>query len=322
MGFPRRLRRRAYRARGGVFGARCYDWPPISRRPEIASEKIASRAGFPSLGTYIKKRSFLSHPRYLQPSRQREDGVDKPLGCLHRASMTTQTVTTQPSTAQPSGQRSIQLAGSSEPQVHFSELARGDRNGTLKLRGIPAFEDLSKKRQWAKEHMAAVFRFFGKKGYAEGIAGHISVRGANPTFGEVPNVWLGYHADHHIDPILKDHLWMNPYAKHFSAMKASDLVLVDPEGYVVEGGNQAVVNTAGFIIHSAVHRARPDVHAACHVHSMYGKTWSAFGQPVEMITQGSLLVRVCRPHMNLSPRQMPATFTKDKAYTKTTVELC
>lgn len=69
-------------------------------------------------------------------------------------------------------------------------------------------------------------------------------------------------------------------------MKASDLVLVDPEGYVVEGGNQAVVNTAGFIIHSAVHKARPDVHAACHVHSMYGKTWSAFGKPVEMLTQG------------------------------------
>ena len=86
--------------------------------------------------------------------------------------------------------------------------------------------------------------------------------------------------------MLKDHLWLNPYAKHFSAMKASDLVLVDPEGYVVEGGNQAVINTAGFLIHSSVHRARPDVHAACHVHSMHGKTWSAFGKPVEMLTQG------------------------------------
>lgn len=100
---------------------------------------------------------------------------------------------------------------------------------------------------------------------------------------------LGDVADNIIDPVLKGHLWFNPYAKHFSAMKASDLVLVDPEGYVVEGGNQAVINTAGFVIHSAVHNARPDVHAACHVHSMYGKTWSAFGKPVEMLTQGESL---------------------------------
>lgn len=79
---------------------------------------------------------------------------------------------------------------------------------------------------------------------------------------------------------------MNPFAKHFSLMKASDLVLVDANGYVVEGGNQAVINEAGFMIHSEVHRARPDVMAVAHTHGVYGKTWSAFGQPVEMITQG------------------------------------
>lgn len=79
---------------------------------------------------------------------------------------------------------------------------------------------------------------------------------------------------------------MNPYAKHFSLMKASDLVLVDAEGYVVEGGNQALINTAGFVIHSEVHKARPDVVAAAHAHSVYGKAWSVFGKPLEMLTQG------------------------------------
>lgn len=69
-------------------------------------------------------------------------------------------------------------------------------------------------------------------------------------------------------------------------MKASDLVLVDGEGFVVEGGNQAVVNTAGIVIHSAVHKARPDIVAAAHAHSIHGKTWSAFGRPIEMLTQG------------------------------------
>lgn len=79
---------------------------------------------------------------------------------------------------------------------------------------------------------------------------------------------------------------MNPYAKHFSAMKASDLVLVDQDGYVTEGGNQAPINEAGFMIHSEIHKARPDVVAAAHTHGVYGKTWSAFGKGIEMITQG------------------------------------
>jgi len=133
----------------------------------------------------------------------------------------------------------------------------------LKLRGIPTYTDLYAKRKWMKEHMAAAFRFFGKQGYGEGAAGHISMR----------------------DPILKDHFWINPYAKHFSSMKASDLVLVDSEGYVCDGGNQSVINEAGFIIHSEIHKARPDVIAAAHTHGVYGKTWSAFGKPIDMITQ-------------------------------------
>ena len=44
-------------------------------------------------------------------------------------------------------------------------------------------------------------------------------------------------------------------------------------------------NAAGFLIHSAIHQARPDVNAACHFHSPYGKAWSAFAQPLEMLNQ-------------------------------------
>ncbi|CAG8195646.1 unnamed protein product [Penicillium salamii] len=145
----------------------------------------------------------------------------------------------------------------------FQALARGDRIGVLKLRGIPSFKDPYAKRQWIREHMAAAFRFFGKQGYGEGVSGHISVR----------------------DPILPHHFWMNPFAMHFSLIKASDMVLVDSQGYVVEGGNQAMINEAGFMIHSEVHRARPDAVAVAHAHSIYGKTWSGFGKPIEMLTQ-------------------------------------
>ena len=62
-------------------------------------------------------------------------------------------------------------------EVQFAETARGDREGKLKLQGIPQFSDLSEKRQWMKQHMAAAFRFFADKGYSVGVSGHMSIRG-------------------------------------------------------------------------------------------------------------------------------------------------
>lgn len=116
-----------------------------------------------------------------------------------------------------------------------------------------------------------------------------------------------------LDPILKDHLWLNPYAKHFSAIKASDLVLVDGDGFVVEGGNQQVINTAGFIIHSEVHKARPDVMAAAHAHSIHGKTWSAFGRPIEMLSQGKCSNSISFLGINLTTRTDACNFYKKQS---------
>ncbi|MEJ0047909.1 MAG: class II aldolase/adducin family protein [Rhodospirillales bacterium] len=37
-----------------------------------------------------------------------------------------------------------------------------------------------------------------------------------------------------------------------------------------------------------MHKARPDVIAAAHAHSTYGKAWSVFGRPLDPLTQDSL----------------------------------
>ncbi|KAF7561390.1 hypothetical protein G7046_g2754 [Stylonectria norvegica] len=132
----------------------------------------------------------------------------------------------------------------------------------LKFAQIPTFDNLLHKRQWQLEHMAGAFRVFARKGYSEGTSGHISVR----------------------DPIDTDTFWINPLGYHFSMLKASDMVHVDEHGNVI-GGNRAAVNVAGFMIHSAIHKARPDVHAACHTHSVYGKAWSTFGKPLDILNQ-------------------------------------
>lgn len=73
---------------------------------------------------------------------------------------------------------------------------------------------------------------------------------------------------------------------HFSQICVSDLILANEHGDIVEG-NQPI-NAAAFAIHSEVHKARPDVTAACHAHSVAGKAFSTFGRHLDMITQDSL----------------------------------
>ncbi|KAL5050804.1 hypothetical protein BDW71DRAFT_203525 [Aspergillus fruticulosus] len=139
------------------------------------------------------------------------------------------------------------------PQVQV--LGKTKSGKALKIRSYPRFDNLEDERLYRKQHLAAAFHVFADRGFDEGVAGHISVR----------------------DPILTDHFWINPLSAHFSLIKVSDLILVDEDGNVVEGDEP--VNLPAFAIHSEIHKARPDVNAACHAHSVAGKAFSCFGQP-------------------------------------------
>src|SRR5437588_5244257 len=125
----------------------------------------------------------------------------------------------------------------------------------------PTFESVEDERLHRKQRLAAAFRWFSRFGFDEGVAGHITAR----------------------DPERPDHFWVNPFAMHFGHIKVSDLILVNDKGDVVEGDRP--VNTAAFVIHSQVHAARPDVVAAAHAHSTYGKTWSSLGRLLDPLTQ-------------------------------------
>jgi ribulose-5-phosphate 4-epimerase/fuculose-1-phosphate aldolase len=61
------------------------------------------------------------------------------------------------------------------------------------------------------------------------------------------------------------------------------LLLLNERGETVEG--EGFVNRAAFAIHSRIHAARPDVVAAAHSHSMYGKAWSSLGRLLDPLTQ-------------------------------------
>jgi ribulose-5-phosphate 4-epimerase/fuculose-1-phosphate aldolase len=75
---------------------------------------------------------------------------------------------------------------------------------------------------------------------------------------------------------------------HFSQIKVSDLVEVNEHGEVQPGGAQYPINGPAFAIHSEIHKARPDINAACHAHSVYGKAFSCFGRVIEPLYQDAL----------------------------------
>jgi ribulose-5-phosphate 4-epimerase/fuculose-1-phosphate aldolase len=116
-------------------------------------------------------------------------------------------------------------------------------------------------RQVRKQELAAAFRVFGKLGFSEGVAGHITAR----------------------DPEFPDTFWVNPFGMSFNLIKVSDLIRVDHEGNLLHG--KRPVNRAAFCIHAEVHRARPDAVAAAHAHSLHGKALSTLGIPLAPITQ-------------------------------------
>ena len=104
----------------------------------------------------------------------------------------------------------------------------------------------------AQERLAAALRLFGRFGFDEGVAGHITVR----------------------DPEHLDHFWLTRWA-FIKADAVSDLLRVNHKGEVVEG--KGLLNGAAFTIHSQIHMAHPEVTAAAHAHSVYGKSWSSLG---------------------------------------------
>ena len=126
---------------------------------------------------------------------------------------------------------------------------------------LPEFDSVEDERLHRKQRLAATFRLFGRFGFNEGVAGHVTAR----------------------DPEHPELFWVNPFGLSFDLVRVSDLILVDHHGAVVEG--DWPVNQAAFAIHSQIHAARPDAVAAAHTHSKAGRAWSTLARPLDMITQ-------------------------------------
>lgn len=106
--------------------------------------------------------------------------------------------------------------------------------------------------EWERRvHLAAAYRLVAHFGWDDLIFTHLSVRVPGP--------------DHHF--------LINPLDRMFEEITASSLVKVDMEGKPV--GPYQPTNPAGFVIHSAIHMARPDAQAVMHLHTPHGQAVSA-----------------------------------------------
>lgn len=129
----------------------------------------------------------------------------------------------------------------------------------------PRQPGVGEERLFRKQRLAAAYRIFGRFRFDMGGAGHITAR----------------------DPELTDHFWVNPFGVHFSKIRVSDLMLVNDSGDIVQPPARVKpwLNQAAFAIHSRLHFHRPDVHAAAHSHSLYGKAFSTLGRLLAPISQ-------------------------------------
>lgn len=122
--------------------------------------------------------------------------------------------------------------------------------------------DASEKQ--ARIDLAACYRAVAHNGWDDSVFTHISVR--------VPGT---------------EHFLINPFGLLFEEITASSLVKVDHTGRTVDDPN-AVINPAGFIIHSAVHAFRPEAACVIHLHTVAGVAVSAQSEGLLPISQDAL----------------------------------
>ena len=118
-----------------------------------------------------------------------------------------------------------------------------------------------------RRSLAAFYRIVAHFGWDDLLATHISAR--------VP--------DEH------DAFLINPLGLMFDEVTASNLVKVNGDGEILNDSAYGI-NRAGFVIHSAVHRARPEAGCVAHLHSRNGVAVSATSEGLLPLNQSAMII--------------------------------
>ena len=114
---------------------------------------------------------------------------------------------------------------------------------------VPSLEEQVGAEEWdVRVQLAAAYRLVHRYGWATTlIFNHISARVRGP----------------------EHHFLLNPFGLAYDEVTASNLVKIDLDGALV-GESDYGINKAGFLIHGAIHAARPDIDCVIHTHTEAG----------------------------------------------------
>jgi ribulose-5-phosphate 4-epimerase/fuculose-1-phosphate aldolase len=87
-----------------------------------------------------------------------------------------------------------------------------------------------------------------------------------------------------------EEILINPYGLMFDEITASSLVKIALDGTILSDRTGLGINEAGYVIHSCVHRARPEAHGVLHTHSRAGAAVSAMQCGLLPISQHAMRV--------------------------------
>jgi len=120
-------------------------------------------------------------------------------------------------------------------------------------KAMPSLPDLD-----LRQKVACSARILANTGYALDVAGHITAMRPDGN------------------------MWCTPYGVWWREITASDIIVIDPEGQVLEGKWDV---TPAIYIHTEVHKARPDAEVIIHNHPYYGSLLSTLHYEPKIIDQ-------------------------------------
>jgi hypothetical protein len=115
-------------------------------------------------------------------------------------------------------------------------------------------DEVSPQEWQARLDLAACYRLVDAYGMTDLIYNHITAR----------------------IPGSDDHLLINLYGLLYKEITASSLVKIDLEGNIIwKPDTDYGINPSGYVIHSAIHRARPEVECVLHARAWRSRPWPA-----------------------------------------------
>jgi ribulose-5-phosphate 4-epimerase/fuculose-1-phosphate aldolase len=141
-------------------------------------------------------------------------------------------------------------------------------SANLKFKSTPVKERVSKEEWSYRVDLAAAYQLAGIYKWTDLIYTHFSAR--------VPGT---------------DEFLINPYGMMFDEITASNLVKIDEHGKIIDDPLDMGVNEAGFIIHSCMHKARPEINCVIHTHTRAGVAVSAMKCGLLPISQHAMMTQ-------------------------------